>query len=51
MAPIHGEPRPPLDWLTSHLEEYDLKMASGNIVLKGTAFGMYLVKSGDGVVV
>ena len=51
MAPIDGEPRPSLDWLTSHLAEYDLKMASGNIVLEGTALGMYLVKSGDGVVV
>ena len=51
MAPIHEEPRPQLDWLTSDLAEYDLKMASGNIVLGGTALDMYLVKSGDGVVV
>ena len=51
MAPIDGEPRPSLDWLTSHLAEYDLKMAAGNIVLGGTALGMHLVKSGDHIVV
>jgi 2-keto-4-pentenoate hydratase len=51
MAPIDGEPRPSLDWLTSHLADYDLKMASGNILLGGTALGLYLVKFEDCVVV
>ena len=51
MWPMDGGPRSSLDWLTSHLAEYDLKMVSGNIVLGGTALGMHLVKSGDHIVV
>ena len=49
--PMDGGPRSSLDWLTSHLAEYDLKMVSGNIVQGGTALGMHLVKSGDHIVV
>ena len=51
MWPMDGGPRSSLDWLTSHLAEYDLKMVSGNIVLGGTALGMHLVQSGDHIVV
>ena len=51
MWPMDGGPRSSLDWLTSHLAEYDLKMVSGNIVLGGTALGMHLVQSGDQIVV
>ena len=51
MWPMDGGPRSSLEWLTSHLAEYDLKMASGNIVLGGTALGMHLVQSGDNIVV
>ena len=51
MWPMDGGPRSSLDWLTSHLAEYDLKMASGNIVLGGTALGMHLVQSEDHIVV
>ena len=51
MWPMDGGPRSSLDWLTSHLAEYGLKIASGNIVLGGTALGMHLVKPGDQIVV
>ena len=51
MAPIDEEPRSSLHWLISHLEKYDLKMASGNIILGGIAIGMHLVKSGEHIVV
>ena len=38
-------PSSSLDWLHSHLAEYNKKLSQGDIVLGGTALGLHLVQS------
>ena len=43
--PMAEGPSSSLDWLHSHLAEYNKKLSQGDIVLGGTALGLHLVQS------
>ena len=45
--PMDGGPLSSLNWLQKHLREHDLKLSAGDVVLVGTALGLYSVRSGD----
>ena len=45
--PMDGGPLSSLKWLQKHLIEHDLKLSAGDIILGGTALGLYPVQPGD----
>mgnify|MGYP006129516173 FL=1 len=45
--PMVGGPTTSLNWLEKHLADHSLKLSSGDIVLGGTALGLYPVQVGD----
>ena len=45
--PLPGGPYASLNWLKKNLNQYNLKLLPGHIVLAGTAAGLYPVKKGD----
>jgi 2-keto-4-pentenoate hydratase len=47
--PMAGGPSSSLDWLHSHLAEYNKKLSQGDIVLGGTALGLHRVQSGQSI--
>lgn len=49
--PRPGGPQASLEWLRSHLAAYGLTLAPGDLVLAGTALGLYPVRPGDHVCV
>ena len=44
-----GGPSSSLDWLHSHLAEYNKKLSQGDIILGGTALGLHRVQSGQSI--
>ena len=44
---MDGGPLSSLKWLQKHLIEHDLKLSAGDIILGGTALGLYPVRPGD----
>jgi len=49
MWPAKNGPLYSFNWLKNHLKAHDLKVATGNIILGGTALGLHKVQSGDSV--
>ena len=49
--PNDGGPEESLIWLKNNLIEYGIDFVPGDIVLAGTALGLYPVKDGDEIVV
>ena len=49
--PNDGGPEKSLIWLKNNLIEYGIELVPGDIVLAGTALGLYPVKDGDEIVV
>ena len=49
--PNDNGPEASLNWLIGNLRDSEIKLIPGNIVLAGTALGLYPVKSGDDVIV
>jgi 2-keto-4-pentenoate hydratase len=47
MWPMKNGPQSSLDWLEKHLGDHDLKLATGDIILGGTALSLHKVQSGD----
>jgi 2-keto-4-pentenoate hydratase len=47
--PMAGGPSSSLDWLHSHLAEYNKKLSQGDIILGGTALGLHRVQSGQSI--
>ena len=47
MWPMENGPQSSLDWLEKHLGDHDLKLATGDIILGGTALSLHKVQSGD----
>jgi 2-keto-4-pentenoate hydratase len=45
--PTVGGPLSSLNWLQKHLVHNNLKLSAGDIILGGTALGLYPVQSGD----
>lgn len=45
--PLSGGPVASFDWLRRHLEDFDLSLAPGHVVLAGTPLGLYPVQPGD----
>ena len=45
--PTDGGPLSSLNWLQKHLVHNNLKLSAGDIILGGTALGLYPVQSGD----
>ena len=45
--PMKGGPASSLHWLKNHLADHDLTLLQGNIILGGTALGLYKVRAGD----
>ncbi len=45
--PMEGGPASSLHWLTNHLEDHDLTISPGNIILGGTALSLHKVRAGD----
>ena len=44
---MEGGPVSSLHWLQNHLADHDLTILPGNIILGGTALGLYKVRAGD----
>jgi 2-keto-4-pentenoate hydratase len=49
--PMNGGPSSSRNWLNKHLINHNLKLVSGDIILGGTALGLYPVKPGDRITV
>ena len=47
--PMDGGPLSSLSWLNANLAKYGLKYCGENIILGGTALGLYHIKPGDTV--
>ena len=47
--PMAGGPSSSLDWLHSHLAEYNKELSQGDIVLGGTALGLHRVHPGQSI--
>jgi 2-keto-4-pentenoate hydratase len=45
--PMDGGPLSSLDWLKQHLVEHNLQLSAGDIILGGTALGLYPAQPGD----
>ena len=45
--PMTGGPLSSLNWLQKHLIDHDLILSAGDIILGGTALGLYPVRPGD----
>ena len=44
---MDGGPLSSLNWLQKHLIDHDLKLSAEDIILGGTALGLYPVQPGD----
>ena len=49
LCPMAGGPSSSLDWLHSHLAEYNKELSQGDIVLGGTALGLHRVHPGQSI--